>query len=226
LFNNVSTSASLKETRVGFTCDAMPAFPTFNRMAASFLLPTKLGVLSAGAYKFGDDLFSEQIFAVGYANQFGLASLGVKGQWLQVKAEGFGQKQVFTFSFGGIATLTPRLKIGAHIYNITQPKIYEKEKVPTILTLGFAVSTTDKITVYGEVEKNLDYNALIKGGVEYQIHKKVSVRTGVNIDPAAGFFGFGYQQRKMRFDYAYTYNVVLPSRHQVGIQYILKMQQQ
>jgi hypothetical protein len=127
LFNNVAGLSRADHLSAGFTYEAHPPLTSFNRLAAVCVVPIKTGTLSAGAFRFGDALYNEQLISCGYANEFGLASLGIKVNYIQYRAEGFGSKGMFSFSFGGIANLTKILAVGAHITNITQGEISADE---------------------------------------------------------------------------------------------------
>jgi len=221
--NNIGGLASVTKVTTAFSFKAIPQFKSFNKMAMVGAIPTKLGVAGFGVYRFGDDLYSEQILSAGFGNRFGLASLGIKVNYIQYNAEGFGRKDVFTISAGGIAELTPQLLVGAYIVNINQPKLEEgDERVPTILTVGIAFKPINKVFITTEIEKDLDYDATWKAGIEYQMHKKFLFRTGFNINPNAGFVGLGFRPAKFLLDYAFEYASNIGALHQatVGYQFI------
>jgi hypothetical protein len=225
LFNNVAGLAKVKQSAAAFTYDALPAFSSFNRMAALFAMPIKPGIAAFGVYRFGDDLYNEQVMTAGYANTLGLASLGVKVNYIQYSAQGFGNARAVTVSFGGIANLTPQLSIGAHIVNINQPKLSEvnKETLPTLLILGVGIKASEKVFITSEVEKDLNYDVRWKSGLEYQLHKKVVARTGFNLNPQAGFLGIGLRPKKFTLDYAFQYTSTLGARHQATVVYKFKL---
>jgi hypothetical protein len=80
------------------------------------------GVTSVGAFRFGDDLYNEQMVSLGFGNKFGIASLGVKANYIQYQADGFGTYGAVSIDFGGLAELTDQLSIGAYITNLNQAK--------------------------------------------------------------------------------------------------------
>jgi len=219
LFNNIAGLASLENTTASFTYDAHPSLMGANRTAAVLAMPIKIGVAGIGAYRFGDDVYSEQVLTVGYSNQFGIAALGAKVNYIQYQAEGFGSKGVVSLSLGGIAKITPELSIGAYITNINQPSISEDEKLPTRLNAGLSYSPHDKILLATEIEKELDYEATLKIGMQYKFHEKLVGRTGYNLNPNAAFFGLGFKTKKFLLDYALQYNVTLRFSHQASVSY-------
>lgn len=227
LFNNVAGLADLKKTAASFTYDAQPGFASFNKMAGVFAMPIKPGIVGVGLFRFGDELYNEQILTIGFANTYGLASLGVKVNYIQYTASGFGSKGVFSVSFGGIAKLTEKIFVGAHVININQPDISknENEKLPTILVLGIGARITTQAFFATELEKDLDHPLKWKTGIEYKPFKKFTARTGFSINPGMLFFGFGFNPTKFSLDYAYQHNFVIGSRHQATVGYFFGRRQ-
>jgi hypothetical protein len=222
-FNNVAGLAKLTSMVAAFTYDVQPSFTPFNKAAATFSCPLRIGVAGLGLYHFGDDLYNEQLVTLGYSSTLGLASLGVQVNYIQYNIQGFGRKAVLTASFGGIAELTKRLSLGAHVININQPKLSEldEERIPTVLIAGVLKKTSDDVTVTAELEKDLDHNPAVKAGIEYRILKKFFLRTGIRIQPNTGYFGFGFKPARYCIDYAFQYNQGIGSRHQASVSYKL-----
>jgi hypothetical protein len=221
LFNNIGGLASVEKVTVATAYDWRPALPVGNRMAAAFNVPTTIGVVGFGVFRFGDDIYNEQLLSAGFSNQFGIASLGARVNYIQYNAEGFGRKGVVTVSFGGIAELTPWLSIGAYISNINQPSLSEsdEEYLPTILVTGIGLTLSEKVFATLEVEKDINYGPIWKTGLEYKPFTKASFRTGFNLHPNAIFFGAGFNTRKIKIDYALQYAVTTGTGHQATISY-------
>jgi hypothetical protein len=222
MHNNIAGLSSLETITTAFTYDLRPTLTGANRTAVAVGMPLKLGVLGAGVYRFGDDLYNEQILSAGYSNQFGIASLGIKINYIQYRIEGYGSKGVATLNFGGIAKITPELSVGAYITNVNQPSISENEKLPTRLNAGISFTPTDKIYLTTEIEKDLDYDAVFKLGMQYKFNEKFFARTGYNLNPNTAFFGLGFQTKKFIIDYAMQHNVSLRLSHQASVSYQFK----
>lgn len=221
MFNNVAGLAKLESTSAAFTYEAQPGFAPFDKMAAVFSLPVKVGVAGVGIFRFGDELYNEQIISVGFANTFGLASIGLKANYIVYSASHFGSKGVFTISFGGVAELTDKISVGAHIVNINQPDISktENEKIPTVLVVGLAAQLTSQALITSELEKDLSYDLKWKTGIEYKPFKKFTTRSGFCVNPNYIFFGLGFRTSKFSLDYAYQHSFIVGSRHQSTVGY-------
>lgn len=224
--NNIAGLAKTGRIAAGFSYHAIPSFSSFNRMAAVFGVPLKTGVLGISAFRFGDDLYNEQIISSGFANTFGLASLGIKVNFIQYRGEAMQVRQAITASFGGIANLTERLSFGAHAHNINQPVINELtgERIPTRLVAGIALKPSENLFLSAEVDKDLEYAPVFKSGLEYLFSKKIAFRTGFNFNPEAGFFGVGFKAAKLELDYALQLSEPYGISHQATVTWQSKKQ--
>jgi hypothetical protein len=224
VFNNVAGLAKVETLTTAFTYHAFPYFSPFNRMAATVVMPVPVGVSAVGAYRFGDDLYNEQMLSCGFANTLGLASLGVRLTYTQCHAEGFGTDRALSVSAGGIATITPAFFIGAHMININQPRLTRSggKTLPAVMMLGFGAELSDHLFVAAEIEKDLLYPLTWKAGLEYLAHKKLALRTGVNLQPNAAFLGFGCKTKKMSLDYSLQWSMNTGINHQAGVSYRFK----
>jgi len=223
LFNNPAGLAKTRDLTAAFTQTLHPRLNAFNATAVAATIPLKTGTAAAGFYHTGDDLYSEQIAAAGYANTFGLASLGASLHVIQYRAEGFGQTHKVTLSLGGITQLTPKLAVGAHILNVNQPKLADNgERIPTVMTAGLAYIFSDDVWATTEIQKDLDYHTTWRGAVEYKAHQKVSFRTGFSLNPGAAYLGIGLKPGKLGIDYAVSYIPETGTRHQASVRYSFK----
>lgn len=217
--NNIAGLANGRAPVAAVSYNALPSFTPFNRMAAVFALPLLSGNAGVSAFRFGDDLYAEQTLSLGYADRFGLASLGVKLNYLEYRAEGFTATRALTLSFGGIATITPDLLFGAHIVNVNQPIVNELtgERAPTILFAGIAAKLSEKLMVAAELEKHLQHMPVAKAGFEYKAHRKITFRTGFNLNPQAGFLGLGFNVKRFDLDYAMQLTHAFGLSHQATV---------
>lgn len=225
LFNNVGGLGHVTSPLLSATYDARPQLQGANRTSFVANLPAKFGTTAIGAFRFGDDVYNEQKVSLGFGNRFGLASLGASINYIQYSAQGFGVKNVLTFNFGGIATLTKKIKVGAHIQNINQPIISETddEHLPTLLTIGLAITPSENVILITELQKDLDQPLTYKTGVEYKPVKKFAARTGFMLHPNKLFMGVGFLTTRLLIDYAFEYAPAgIGYSHQASIGYKLK----
>lgn len=223
IFHNPAGLAWTKQTAGLFACAVTPLLEGANRLGASVIMPASFGSGGISVFRFGDDLYSENLVSAAYANRLGPTGLGARLNYLQYRAEGFGTRSVITVDFGGITELTPQLRVGARIQNINRPKLNtDGDRAPVIMQAGISFTPTDKLIVTTELSKDLDHPTAWKAGLEYAIHPRVFVRSGFNLKPNASFFGAGFIIRKIQFDYGLQYNINLRMIHQGSIVYNLK----
>jgi len=221
LFNNPGGIGKISDTNTAFAYEVQSQLKSAGRMAATFNKPFKWGTTSAGLFRFGDELYNEQAISAGFGNQFGIASLGMKVNLIQYRAEGFGVSSAVSFDFGGITELTKKLFIGAYITNLTQSAIGEdREPLPTRLTAGLSYHPEKNIFITTELSKELDYTTTWRTGIEYSFQQKVFFRTGFNLKPDAAYFGIGGIRKKVKFDYAIQLNHLTGAAHQAALCYL------
>jgi hypothetical protein len=217
--NNIAGLAEIENPTASVSYHAIPSFKPFNQMSAIFALPLTKGVMGISASRFGDNLYNEHTFSFGFSNRFGLASLGIKGNYIQHRAEGSETRNAFTLSFGGLAFLTPHLLLGAYITNINQPTINPtiEEKITTSLLTGIAFLPSTGLTISTEIEKEILHPPTLRAGMEYYIFSKLAFRSGFSFKPQAGFAGLGFKHARMNLDYAIRIMDVFGMSHQATI---------
>ncbi len=204
IHNNVAGLADVKNPEAAASYYAIPAFRPFDRVAMSVALPIAGGIGGCSVFRLGDELYSEHIISIGYSTSFGLASLGLKGNYLQYRASGQETRKAATMSFGGLATLTPHILFGAHIININQSVINTAtdEKLSTVLIAGIAFTSPEKFIASIEIEKEIQLPVLLKVGFEYKVLGKVPFRAGFNFPSRSASVGFGAKLRRIQVDCA------------------------
>ncbi len=220
LFNNPGGLGKIDQMNAAFAFEAQSKLKAANRMAAVFNYPGKPGTLSAGIFRFGDDLYNEQALSFGFGNQLGIASLGVKANLIQYQSTGFGTYHALSLDFGGISKLSEKLLISAYITNLTQSSIgNDGATLPTHLTVGITFNLENNVLITSELSKELDYMTTWRTGLEYAVYQKVIFRTGFNLNPNAAFFGLGVIRNKIRIDFSSRFNQLTGSSHQASASY-------
>jgi hypothetical protein len=216
LFNSIGALAGVDRPSAFFAHEVSTALPGAGRTAAGLILPTRPGVFGLGLFRFGDDVYSEQIAKVAFSNKLGIASLGMSIQYVQYQAEGYPTQGAVTADFGGRAQLTSQISVGAHITNFSQSGFSEDELLPMTLTAGIGFKAGDRFYAVMEAEKDLAYPVVVKTGAEYTIHGKFLVRSGFNINPNKAFFGLGVKTSRLLADYALQFDPLLGESHQAS----------
>jgi hypothetical protein len=218
ILNNVAGIANLVTTEFAAAYDAAPSLSGADRMAAIANLKLKSFVMGVSLFRFGDDLYNEQLLTIGAANKLGIAALGVRLILIQYQAQGFGIKTSISADLGGLVEFTKKLALGAYITNLNQPSLSKEsgERLPTKLHAGVGFYPSDSFSVCVEIDKDIDYSPTWKAGFEYQFRKRLSLRSGYNLNPNAAFFGLGFNTSRLRLDYALRHSYSLGMSHQAS----------
>jgi hypothetical protein len=219
LFNNIGGLSKVEAITTSFSQYSVPSFKPFGKIAAVCAVPLDFGVTAAGFYRSGDSQYNEQLLSLGFSNQFGLASLGLKVNYVQYKADGFGARTALTVSFGGLAEITPKFFVGASIENLNQPKLSSDtgERIQSRFTVGTGFKLTEKLLAITEIEKDVINSPVLKAGVQYQLNAKVIARTGFNFNPQSAFGGLGFRLPKFQLDYAIQFHEYFGTAHQATV---------
>jgi hypothetical protein len=219
LFNNPGGIAGIKQTYVVFAYDNRYGMPGMQSIATGLIYPSAYGSFGFSIHRFGDDLYSEHLLGVAYSHKISRVQLGIKANYVQIHAENLGSRGRLALEFGGIAEILPQLSFGAHIYNFNQAKLaeYQDERIPTIMKAGISYKPFPKLLMVIETEKDVDFKANIKTGLEYEIVKNLQLRTGISSNPAVTHFGIGFKPRNFQFDYALRTHPNLGISHHISL---------
>lgn len=220
LLNNPAGLSRVNAVSAAAAFETRPSLPGANRAAAVFSVPFPTGAGGIGMFAFGDEVYSEQLLTVGIGNRFGIASLGLRLNYIQYRSP-VNTTHALSFSFGGMAKIGSSLEVGAYIVNVNRPVVTSaaKEYLPVHLVVGAGFHATPQVLLVTEIDKDLDYDPIIKGGIEYSVYKKVWFRTGFNLHPSAGYAGLGFKIGSIRIDYAVQFSNTLDGAHQASATY-------
>lgn len=216
VFNNPAGMAELSSIMANTSFEHRFGLAELSTLSAGVVLPFNVGAGGLSLTRFGGEYFNVQRVSAGYANRFGLASLGIRANYDQFNIQGFGRRGLLSFDFGGIAELTPEVFFGAFARNISQSsfKGFSEETMPTLLSAGLSYRPTSNIMANLEVEKDLNFPVNGKIGIEYLLKEVLFVRLGYQSQPGAPHFGLGFSHHIWQIDYAMHRHLFLGYVHQ------------
>ncbi len=178
---------------------------------AGAVLPSKVGTFGLRATTFGFDTYREQQFALSYGRLLA-ENFSIGGSLIaqSISIEGYGSKVVATFDLGLQARLSKFLAVGFRAYSPFRPEVVPGEPLPGSLTLGLAYTPNQKVLILADVEKDLEYDARVRVGLEYQPVEPLYLRFGITSGPAEISLGIGYSLADaVRFDFSARYHETL-----------------
>ncbi len=193
-------------------------------VSAAAAVPFEKSALTTSISQFGYSQYSETRAGVGYGLKLSKRlALGVRFNYFNVNFQDnfYGSKGTVTAEISMLAKVTDNFIMGAHLYNPTYNKIaeFESDRIPVILRVGGTYLFSDRFFANLEVEKNIDHNANIKLGAEYNVQEKFFIRGGINTAPFSNSFGFGVLIKGLRIDIASQYHYILGYSPQATLGY-------
>jgi hypothetical protein len=223
-YHNVGALAGKdQKPSVCFAYQSLYAVEGLGKTAAGITWPHNKFCGTINFFRFGDVIFNETRMGIGFSHKIRFVSLGIQVNYLQYVIENFGNRGMIYFDAGGLAEIFPGLWIGAFIQNINQARIsrWTGEKFPFVMNLGISYRPQDFLMFNIDIEKDSRYYPFLKAGLEYAIHDKVYLRTGIGTDPVRNFFGIGFKPNRFKIDYALSTQNHLGFSHEFSMCYFL-----
>lgn len=216
LWRNPAGLASIEGARMSF---GMRHVSNINVSTKSAIVAvnTRAGTFATGMLAFGDELYNEQAWSLGFAHTIGITNLGIRADALQMRIDGLGVRRTYGATIGASTAIGARLIIGAVARNVNLPKWIDGQPLPVVLNAGLLFIPSDNFLLVAEVEKNTDFDPTLKAAFEYSLQKKFFVRTGFNLFPTVAFGGMGLKVWRLGFDYALRWNYITGYAQQVSV---------
>jgi len=222
IFSNQAGLAGIQKLSVGLYSENRFLVEGLNTYAVGAALPTKSGTFGVGVTYFGDEALNHTRGSLSYGRYLG-EKLSVGGQLdvVSLGTQNYGSAIAFTFGLGLQFQVLDNLNAGAHVYNPLQIKLTdaEEDNLPTILRFGLDYAISEKVNVVTEVEKNMEYDAIFKAGLNYCLINQLSVRAGISTNPSMVYLGLGIKLKTIHIDAAVSYHNVLGYSPHISIIY-------
>ena len=234
VFNNIGALSANEDLvpNAMFSFENRFGLKEFNSYHLGLLAPFNFGGVGGLTFsRFGDKFYNETQIGLGYSHQISFVSVGAKVNYFQVAVDDQigitqGARGRLLVELGGKANLSKKWSVGIYGYNFTQSKLRVldggEDRIPVILKAGVGYQPYNKLFLSVETEKNLDYPATVRAGVNYQVHQYFFVRTGISTKPFNSSFGIGFQPKNFSLDYALSNSSVLGWTNQISVRYALK----
>ncbi|MEZ4884053.1 MAG: hypothetical protein R3E32_04870 [Chitinophagales bacterium] len=223
VFNNPAGLSSLEGFNVGIYAENRFLIEDLNLLGVGIALPTKSGSFGLGGTYFGNAAYSESYFTLAYSRLLARnLSIAVDFDYVNLSIEEFGSTSAFTFGLGLQFSPSKNIEIGASIYNPIRVQLTQDEEsfLPSLIKVGLAYHPEEEgFTLLGEVEKDIDREAILKFGLDYQLIEKLSLRAGISTNPAYSSFGLGLNLGKMVVDFANRFHPVLGYSPHISVIY-------
>lgn len=223
---NQAGLADVKLISAGVSYESRFATKQLGIQSFAFALPTKSGTFGLNYTGFGDKLYRESKIGLAYGMRFSeKISGGIRINYHNLNiSNNYGSKSSLTFEASLLAKLSDHIKLGAHIFNPSQVELndYQNEVIPVVFSFGGSYIFSDKIAMNIEVEKDIDFNPVLKAGMEYRPMDMLYLRAGISTNPSLPSIGFGVDLEQFRFDFSSSFHPVLGATPAFALVYSFK----
>ncbi len=223
-YHNQAGLADLSGLSVGLFYSNLFNVDAFRQSAFAIAVPTeKYG--SAGInYTYSGDSYSNfSKFGFAYAKRLGKRfTAGIQMDYFRRAQLTYGVTGVAVGEIGLIAEPVENLFIAAHVFNPWRSKFSgTDESMTSILRIGAGYKFSEKVLFTIEGEKDIEQDAVVRAGTEYNIAAGLFLRVGVATNPTKYSFGLGYNYKGVILDLAYINHNFLGYYMQFGLGYTI-----
>lgn len=225
VYANPAGLTSLEQTTVHVgSARSFGLSPLTQGNAAVALEVGKQNILFMRVGQFGFDAYQERQIGIGYAMQFAENLSGaVRFDLYQLSIEGYGSAMLPGFLLGLQYKLGSTLSFGVTARNPIEIATHEAVTLPTVLAIGMAYHPSENVTLFTEIEKDIDFSPRLRFAVEYDIIEALVARIGAASNPGTFHAGVGYRIRQnLRIDLGAGYHTLLGFTPAIGIVFASK----
>ncbi|MBQ8223371.1 MAG: transporter [Bacteroidales bacterium] len=202
--NNPAGFANYEYFAVGLSYENKYLLKELAYKNISVIFPFNLGTLSLTASQFGYEHYNENLLGIALSKSFGNnLRIGLKLDYIYFKySTDYEKKQTATFEIGMQYQINESLCLGAYMFNPINVKLrtLNNEKIPIIMRIGLSYFINDDFMLTAEIEEDFENNFSYRFGLEYEIYKRIFVRSGFQLRPEIFTFGFGYDYNWFTID--------------------------
>ncbi|MBC8006045.1 MAG: hypothetical protein H7X84_11265 [Verrucomicrobia bacterium] len=224
-FGNQAGLAQINRPILGGTFQNRFLLKELSTGSALFILPVQSSVFAITFYQFGKTIFRQEKLGITFAQSLSpKLHAGLQFNYYSFfMPEENQSKGTYGVELGFQYQLTKNVLMGIHALNPikTSIKTFSGEyDYPTRYNLGALIQLSGSFGFMTEVEKQLLIpEIIIKTGLEYEIMKKLVLRTGLSGKPYQLAAGMGFEVKKLRIDLAVAYNQHLGNSPSASFQY-------
>jgi len=170
-----------------------------------------LGHFGLELSNYGFESYSEQLIKLKYARKLGrtMAISGSLGMH-NVLIEDFGSKQNIVVDLAFSGQLSKQLTYGIQISNPEKITINDQTVLISRVAFGLGYKVSQKVAVFGELEKELEEAANFMVGLAYKLHPKLQLRAGYATLAGQVTFGFKWQiMKELNLETAFLFDSLL-----------------
>lgn len=177
-----------------------------SQQAFAFILPIRNNYLGFSLQRYGITEFNEIKAGFAYAKKFSnKLSIGIKGNYHQIKINNYGETTGFTADVGIMYSLDRYFTFGLYLNNPGKQKYIDHtilNNIPSTVNAGVSYQASNKILIATIIRKELNATIDVGIGLDYQLLEVISLRGGITMKPFKQYGGIGFNHKKFILDLA------------------------
>jgi hypothetical protein len=224
VFGNQAGISGLRRIEAGGSFQNKFLIKELSIQSGFILIPVQNSVFALTIYQFGKSYFRNEKFGLAFAHALGTRlSFGLQFNYYRYYlAEENESNGSFGAELGFHYQLSESLLLGIHATNPFQSGItgYSgKYNYPTLIRIGGFHQISQEFGWLGEIEFDPKNPLKIRTGIEYNLLKSIFIRAGIGGKPYQLSGGMGIALKKLKADFAFSYNQYLGNSPSVSFQY-------
>lgn len=197
--------------------------PELRTVSAAAAVPLGGPVVGFEVEQFGFDKYKESVVRLAAAMEIDNRLFGGLTMNLSRLSLGnYGATQATTFNVGLLANVREDIRIGFSAHNIFGARIGSTgERLPQVFFLGASYALLTDLMFIIEMEKDVRFPTMFKGGLEKTLFDFMMVRAGISNNPDKFSAGIGLRYGNVEFGYAGYSHIDLGWTHQVDLSFSL-----
>ena len=193
-------------------------FKELSNSSIAYSEPFSFGSAAIGAMDYGFKLYRETKILAAISYQYNeIIYAGISISLNNISIERYGRDQSIYLDLGTLIVITRDIKWGACLHNLNRATFGTSAgQIPIRFNSGFSFDPLSNLTINIAFEKDLDYEASVQLGIDYNILEYISLRTGFSSEPDKFSAGVGIFYSLFNLDYAFFSHPVLGLTHQAG----------
>jgi len=179
-----------------FTAGAINLYglSTLNLLSASGIYKINArNAMSLSIKHLGDSDLNTQLIGFAYARTLSKTwNLSLQVDLLSFQARNFGSRLIPTVEIGSVYDVNKKVHVGFHIFNPFGQALTPQEDISAIVRGGVLYDLSKKVSISAEVEKDIVLDFRVKVGIDYRPIKNVHIRTGFTTQESQFSFGLAY----------------------------------
>lgn len=172
-------------------------------------------------HTFGYATYREQQVGVAYGIALSdVLRIGVQLSGFNWSIEGYGNRWLIGGSVGVQTAVADNFDVALRVSNPVRQDIVEGTELPSLLAIGLNYRPNPAIQLLAEVEKDIDFPARVRMGLDYKVLEEIQLRIGLATDPALISLGLSYRVLPaLQLDAGFQYNSILGVSPAFGLVY-------